>query len=608
MSNPTHKTSLHLKEENNEAFPPSRAGLPGRENSHPCIASLHPALRGGAFGKHAGQVSSKFSLRRNLILACLLVGVLFSLTGCVNFPHHQPEKGPNIPQEPKLFIIILDALKHKTLMESLDSLPNFNGVIKGNKLAYPYIYFENVLAFIPSSSKPSNTTLLTGVYPCRHGVPSTLWFDRKEEKVITLKSITQRRIVNILEKTDTDTIFDYARRSGKSAMAVATQVTKGINRRDWIKQSVHLWGQAFWVNLFQDGNSIPDGAHLDRGTTKGLLSGHIYTLTDGLEGKLRTTGSIPDLTVVHYIGMDIFTHYPRRFMVKENWTVDEIQRWYLKEVLDPELGKTVAFLKENRLFENTVFFFVADHGQTRIIKHIDEKNFEQRLAKKLKVRGRPYSIREADIVIMPGASTKVMYVKNRMGADWMSPPRLLEDVKPVIDALIDDKDVEEHLNVLLMAQYPGERDKDLKRPGESDVFWFFNPNGYRQSDRKDDDFLNALEPLSKLDEFVGKELKAAYMYRRDFDRKNTPDIILINKPGYHFTPDRGKYAHHGGIYADDAYVSFVVSGPGIHHFSDQPRTITRQIDTLDLVPMAAHLAGIKIDKPIDGKDRLVELK
>lgn len=114
--------------------------------------------------------------------------------------------------------------------------------------------------------------------------------------------------------------------------------------------------------------------------------------------------------------------------------------------------------------------------------------------------------------------------------------------------------------------------------------------------------------VSNLDEFVGKKLKAAYMYQRNYDRENRPDIILINKPGYYFTPDKGKYAHHGGIYSDDAFVSFVISGPAIHLFSDHPQIITHQIDTVDLVPMATYLTGIKIDKTINGKNRLHEVK
>jgi arylsulfatase A-like enzyme len=388
-------------------------------------------------------------------------------------------------------------------------------------------------------------------------------------------------------------------------MAVATQVTKGVDDRNWIKQSIHLWSQAFFVNLFGYGKAIPDGAHLDRGTTKGLLSGYIYSLSDGLRGKLKAEGDIPDLVVIHYVGLDIFTHYPRRFMEKEGWTIDQIQRWYLREVLDPELGKLIAFLKKNSIFQNTIFFFVSDHGQTKISRHIDEKKFEKTLSENFKVMGPPYSAAEADIIIMPGASTKAIYVQGRPNAGWMRPPGLLEDIKPVVDFLIDLEVMEKCLNTLLVAQYPGERHEGRE---ESDAFWFFDVNGYRQSERKDEDFLDALEPLSKLDDLVGKELDAAHMYRLDYGRENRPDILLINKPGYYFTPDEDKYAHHGSIYADDAYVSFVISGPAIHLFSTKPQAIIRQINMVDMVPMAAYLAGFKIDKPIDGKNQLSEAR
>lgn len=546
-----------------------------------------------------------FSIRQNFILILIMSLAINLLAGCAGSPDQTPERSIDTPENPKLFVVILDALKRKNLMESLESLPNFKMLIRGESESYPYIYFENVLVSIPSSSKPVNTTLLTGVYPRRHGIPSTMWFNRREEKVVTLTTFSQRRIIEFLEKTETDTIFEYAQRSGKTTMAVATQVTKGVDERDWIKQGIHLWSQAFFVNLFGDGKAIPDGAHLDRGTTKGLLGGYLYSLTDGLKGKLKAEGDIPDLVVLHYVGLDIFTHYPRKFMEKENWTIDQIQRWYLKEVLDPELGKLIAFLKENKIFENTVFFFIADHGQTRIIRHIDEKDFEKRLAKKFRLMGQPYSGREADVIVMPGASTKAIYVRNRTGAGWISPPRLLEDVKPVVDSLIDLEVIKKSLSALLVAQYPGERHDGRE---ESDAFWFFGLNGYRQSERKNDDFLEALQPLARLDDLVGKELHAAQMYRLDYERENVPDIILINKPGCYFAPDEGKYAHHGGIYADDAYVSFVISGPGIHLFSAEPQLITRQINTVDMVPMAAHLGGFKIDKPIDGKNQLSEVE
>jgi len=40
---------------NSEASPPSRAGLPGKEDCHFCIAPLDPALPDEACGEQAGQ-------------------------------------------------------------------------------------------------------------------------------------------------------------------------------------------------------------------------------------------------------------------------------------------------------------------------------------------------------------------------------------------------------------------------------------------------------------------------------------------------------------------------------------------------------------------------
>jgi len=542
---------------------------------------------------------SKTALWSGFVVACLLV-----VTGCAGLKTGLPRRdGPE--ERLKVFVIVLDALKRGTLMESLDTLPNFQRVIVGEGVNNPYVYFPNVLVSIPSSSMPSNTTLLTGLYPRRHGVPSTVWFDRENGKRITLTSLSQRRVISFLEQNKVDTIFDYARRSGKTTMAVATQVAKGVKSRNWIKQSVHLWGQAFCLNLLRDGNPIPDGAHLDKGTTEGLLNGYLYSFADGLNGMLRFQGDIPDLTVVHYVGLDIFTHYPRRFMVKNNWTVDEIQRWYLQEILDPEIGKILVFLREKGLFENSIFFFVADHGQTKITEHIDEKAFSEGFSKEFRIMGRSCSAEAAEVVIMPGASTKAMYVKNRLTDDWMSPPRLLEDVKPAVDASINANSMDKHLNTLLVAQYPGERDRGSEKVNE---FWCLDLPFYLDSNRQDNDFLGALRPLSILDRLIGKELEAPRMYNLEFSRKNKPDIILINKPGRYFAPDKGKYAHHGSIYSDDAFVSFVISGPAVRRFSSSPMTFNQQIESVDLVPIAAHLSGILIDKNIDGKNRLLEMR
>jgi len=135
----------------------------------------------------SNQLGKVYSLLGRLFRPTFLsvvLGCLFLMAGCAGLPHKGIPASEAARPQPKVFIVILDALKQTTLMKSLDELPNFRSVIKGEHDNYPYIYFKNVLVSIPSSSKPSNTTLLTGVYPNRHGVPSTLWFDREREKIV----------------------------------------------------------------------------------------------------------------------------------------------------------------------------------------------------------------------------------------------------------------------------------------------------------------------------------------------------------------------------------------------------------------------------------------
>jgi len=50
-----HEAGAIREKYTSEASPPSRAGLPGKEDRHFCMAPLDPALKDGACGEHAGQ-------------------------------------------------------------------------------------------------------------------------------------------------------------------------------------------------------------------------------------------------------------------------------------------------------------------------------------------------------------------------------------------------------------------------------------------------------------------------------------------------------------------------------------------------------------------------
>ena len=88
--------------------------------------------------------------------------------------------------------------------------------------------------------------------------------------------------------------------------------------------------------------------------------------------------------VIHYYGFDIFSHYPHRFQSREKWSMKDIQRYYLKNIIDPQVGRIVAWLKKIQMYDNCTFFFIADHGMTRIEKHVDDSLGDEILSKGFK--------------------------------------------------------------------------------------------------------------------------------------------------------------------------------------------------------------------------------
>jgi hypothetical protein len=96
---------------------------------------------------------------------------------------------------------------------------------------------------------------------------------------------------------------------------------------------------------------------------------------------------------------------------------------------------------------------------------------------------------------MLGACTKEIYLKNRQSGKWMDPPRLLADVKPALDLILANPDVQTSLNALVIRQYPGERNEGVL---ENEQWWLFDWRGYQVSSGDDLAFRQALRPLGEL--------------------------------------------------------------------------------------------------------------
>jgi hypothetical protein len=444
--------------------------------------------------------------------------------------------------------------------------------------------------------------MYTGLFPYQHGIYSTSWLDRKKVRIYDHLTYPQNKISSMLEDRGVKTIFDYSKEGGRTSLVSMLFIGKGVEPENWIRSNPLLWGNGFWLNIFTDFIPVPQPAHADKRGTRGFLKGHVYSFSDGLEGFYAKNNTLPDLMVIHYYGFDIFSHYPHRFQSREKWSMKDIQRYYLKNIIDPQVGRIVAWLKKIQMYDNCTFFFIADHGMTRIEKHIDDSLVDEILSEGFKTSRFWRRLENVEALCMAGAGTKAIYIKNRKEGSWRVPPSLQEDIKPAIDLLLKNENLVSSVAAILIRNSPKESSEVVL---ETEIFSSFNISKYTQTQRKELDFINALAPLSSINA-INSDVRLSLQFERQYSKDSAPDIVLITKPGIFFAPDKGKYGHHGSIYSSDNLVSFMLGGPNVSKKLLKSCMIEETVSILDFVPTVAGLLNIKVPEKLEGKDIIFE--
>ncbi len=503
---------------------------------------------------------------------------------------------------PKIVIVELHGLKQGIIYKNLEQLPNFKALIYGQDGKQPFIYYPNVFTTISAASVPTIASMYTGVHPHRTGVVSTIWLDRVTHKVRTMISYSQERINKLLQSNNIKTLFEYASEAGKRSMTTMLMVDNGS---DWkIKSGAFFWGNASALGFFKNGRFFPNKAYTDPKTVSAFLNGHLFSYHKSLAGIYKRYNILPDIMVVQLLGTDLYTHYPDPFLIESSAEIDQIQLYYAQTVLDPQIGRMIRFFKSIGRYDDTLFILLSQQGAVKIRRHIPDEILKDTLSSGYTLPSVTTSNRQAEAVIMLGACTKEIYLKNRKTGNWMDPPRLLEDVKPAVDLILDNESIRESLNALVIRQYPGERHNSID---ENEQWWSIAWQLYVEGTRDGTSFLQSLRPLNhmarrfELGEFVVTGLN------RQYTRETAPDIKLINKKGHYFERDMTKYGHHGSYYPEDLRVFFWLAGPGMEKLYENQLIQASTQSTLDLVPMVCHLLNIPIPKGLDGTDPLISL-
>jgi hypothetical protein len=157
------------------------------------------------------------------------------------------------------------------------------------------------------------------------------------------------------------------------------------------------------------------------------------------------THGIPDLQVIYFPGVDLFTH------VAKDPIAD--QRLYVTEVIDPAVGAVLAAYRAAGALDDTYVIFVSDHGHTPVLdddRHAlgsEGDDEPPAVLERVGFRMRALTLEPGDdeqdyqaTMAFQGAFA-YLYLADRstcaqpgQHCDWSRAPRLEQDVLPVVRA------------------------------------------------------------------------------------------------------------------------------------------------------------------------------
>lgn len=386
--------------------------------------------------------------------ACL---VLLALAGCVGTHHVKllvtgeehdlRERPPNAAKNSRankdpVMVLALDGVGRDLLYDMIrrHELPSFEALLG------PEAYFnETMLSALPSTTMPAWVTAMTGVGPAEHGVPGNEYFIRETQKLAcpapisfhdtkpTLEIYTEHYLDKLVE---VPTVYERLREADPDVniWVSMNHLFRGADKLLLPKRGILVKALAGFVDITAD---KPE-------RSRKLFASLDESAVDAVVTRLSDERATPDVLTVYLSGTDLYAH-----VAKED--PDKARRDYLREIVDPALGKLVAKLRERRMLDRMWTMVIADHGHTQVLydeQHaLGEKNPAVDVLTRAGFRVRPFA-RDVDsgdpfsAVIAYGGTTAYVYLADRSQCagqkdlcPWKLPPRYEEDVLPAAEAL-----------------------------------------------------------------------------------------------------------------------------------------------------------------------------
>jgi hypothetical protein len=379
-----------------------------------------------------------------LVSACALVTKTLQTGGEQQLAKNPPPPAP--PTGTHVLIFAMDGACPAQFEQAVRSgkaphIATLLGEERGKGL-YAHAYAaRNALSVLPSSTIADWASIFTGAAPAYDGVPGDEWFDR-----ITMQFYAPVPVS--VPETD-----DNAKMETDDLVGRQLQV-KTLYERLGVRSNVSMlsiYRGATLYTMVSPGSFTDLIAHLIKGTLAGedakkSLSAAIdHDAVDKLIDAIDQHG-LPDLQVVYFPGIDIFTHAAKNPLAS--------QLHYLEDVTDPEVGRVLEEYVRHGAMDHTYVIFISDHAHIPTDKDerhqldTDDENSPYEAVAKAGFRVRRPTLSLApdqdnyQAVLAYQGFMAYIYLANRSTCRhehdrcrWSQPPRLEEDVMPVVKTI-----------------------------------------------------------------------------------------------------------------------------------------------------------------------------
>ena len=391
---------------------------------------------------------------RLLVYAAVFVSSIFLVGSCAFIldtirtggeKELKPAPPPSSGSGPRMIIFALDGTTPAQLMEAIQSgnAPNLAGLL-GKELGrglFEHGYAApKALSILPSSTIAAWSAIFTGTAPARSGVVGDEWFERESGTflapvpVSALDSADVSKVVSddlIGKELQTPTLYELIKKNINVSML---SVHRGAT----------LYTTVSPASLTDFLGFLIKGALKGIDAEKSIAAALDLSATQKLIEAIETKG-VPDLQVVYFPGIDIFTH------VSEDPLERQVR--YLQVVTDKRIGEILDGYRKKNALDGTYVIVVSDHGQIPTLnddRHrlgTDDEHSPFALLKRSGYRVRKPLLtlgeldRDYQAVLAYQGFMAYVYLADRstcaeehQACDWPKPPRFKEDVLPALQA------------------------------------------------------------------------------------------------------------------------------------------------------------------------------